>query len=432
MASGPLSRGVLQTLRAHLPASAVRDTWLRRLREDEGALRRLVSRLSGASPGDPSAVAFAQDPVGSHLFRTAIERSAPRARSALLAVLAPAAEALARSTHGSFVLRAALELAPSAAHTSALLTPLLPRVAELARCVSGAHVIQVALGCASERERGEIVERLLAGPPAGAPPRAREPALPAGGRGALLSALAADAHGSLVAQAVLQLGSGAQRALAQRALLGRARELAQSAPGSFVVGTALRVASADEAAAWLAQLLPHAAELAGSRAGVRALHACAEVSAEADRAVAAATGLLAHAQLEADIRRLSAGGRTGAAEGGAAQTGAGERAHGAAAASARRAAAGGGEGRRCAREPPLLIGSAERDGSCSAEGDVLEFPPGALDAHSRRRAHELAKALGLSSESVGQGDGRRLIVRRPSPETPSAAAQAFVRRASPS
>lgn len=412
-----LSRGVLQTLRAHLPASAVRDTWLRRLREDDSTLREMVGRLSRASPADPAVVEFASDAVGAHVVQVCLERAPPQERSALLAVLAPASEALARTKRGSYVVRKALELSESAAERSSIIEPLLDNCAALARSESGAHVVQSMLVHASKEEREAIVTHLLCGSPDDGERTASEP--PGAGsaegedastgfeRGSLLRTLAADAHGSLVAQAVLELASTPQRTLAQHALLGRAKELAQSSPGSFVVGTALRCASKDEAQAWLAQLLPHAAELAGSKAGIRALHACAEVSEEADREVAVATGLLANSQLEAAIRSLSALEGAGRGAGGAGHS------DGRATDSADGAAAAGPPSAQVVRgEPP-----------------ILEFPARKLDAHTRRRAHELAKELGLFSESVGEGENRRLIVRSRPPAQPLHPTQAFLRRA---
>ncbi|KAG8459010.1 hypothetical protein KFE25_006555 [Diacronema lutheri] len=399
--AAPLSRGVLQALRAHLPASAVRESWLRRLREDDAARRQMVGRLARAPPADPSAIAFASDAVGSHLVQACLRLSVPAERAALISVLAPAAGTLARSSHGSFVLRAALELAPSAADRSALIAPLLPRCAELCATVHGAHVVHEALEHASAREREALVARLLAGPPtaaaAAAAPAAAPPPPP-------LVRLAAQTHGSLVAQRVLELASDAQRALAQRALLETARELAQSTPGSFVVSTALQHASAAEAQSWLARLLPHAAELAGSKAGVRALHACAEVSAHADEQVARATGLLAGAALEAAMRALIGGAGDGA-DGGARRARARERCDGDGA----DAAGDGGSG-------GVFDDGGEDGGARGADGVLsgpgwIAFPARALDARARRRAHELARQLGLVSQSVGEGAERRLIVR---------------------
>jgi hypothetical protein len=338
----------------------------------------MIARLASAPPGDASAASFARDPIGSHIWQLLLSRASASEAAALVRVLAPATAALASSTHGSYVVRACLAFAPTGAARTPVIEALLPCAARLAAdTAGGAHVVQAALVHASSAERRALVGALLAaerGRAGGASEGGDDVCAAAGasptgaadeGQGSALRALASGAAGSLLAQRVLELSDGAQRADAQRSLLGCALELARSAPGSFVVATAVRLAEPAQRAAWLSALLPHAAELSTSKAGLRALHACVDVCAAADETVAAASGQLARAEVEAALVAFAAG-----------------------------------------------------------DGAMLTFGARRLDAHGRLRAHEVAARLGLHSESLGEGDGRRLVVRRAA----DAAAEALLRR----
>ncbi|KAJ1622894.1 hypothetical protein T492DRAFT_1058879, partial [Pavlovales sp. CCMP2436] len=510
--SGGLSHSVLETRRAHLPVSAVRDMWVKRLRDDTGERVAKTVRLGMVQPGDAQAIDFACEMVGSGIWQLVLDCASPPAKSNLLRVLAPASLTLAENVYGSYVLRACLTASSTPAETAALIRPLISKVGTLARLEFGAHVVLAALTRGGPRERTAIIQRLLehsdsdrpAGAEAGAeagtqpapapgqsaadfeserairvlcslarqthsllltpgksgsssapglsgqahcaptapqepaPARGPSPSSPApspsspalspsspapapsppapspsspspsfsspepspsplalfpGLPGSLLRTLAHETHGSLIVQQLLELAPPRQRSIALSAIMPDVLSLALSPAGSFVVVTALSVGSAVERAKWVQLLLPHADELVQSKAGVRALHAAAEVSDVADEALAKSTGRPTRAQLELAMRRL----RDGACPGSWLRI------------------PGLGRASPIAESesaPPYpAAGFSELSPSGS---DSLVF--NALDASGRRRVHAIARKLGLDSKSVGGNEGeresRRLIVRR--------------------
>jgi len=206
-------------------------------------------------------------------------------------------------------------------------------------------------------------------------PLALFPGLP----GSLLRTLAHETHGSLIVQQLLELAPPRQRSTALSAIMPDVLSLALSPAGSFVVVTALSVGSAVERAKWVQLLLPHADELVQSKAGVRALHAAAEVSDVADEALAKSTGRPTRTQLELAMRRL----RDGACPGSWLRI------------------PGLGRASPIAESesaPPYpAAGFSELSTSGS---DSLVF--NALDASGRRRVHAIARKLGLDSQVRGR------------------------------